>query len=746
MKTSFTRSLRLLSVLLLACCQAQVKAQSTTLKVSIGRDTLLPLKQSSKTSLLLRAGVQGTPQTFHWSQLSGAAVLIQSPQSSQTNITDFKVGHYSFKCEVSDGLNVASDTIRVQVVNYQNKNRVPCRVGQPKVWTLFPTSTTDLKYPYLRRSGFDIQGGDTIKINRNPNNGGVYNHFYLGDFGGDEGCPVVVVPNGEVVEIGGAGHRWFVGNNSTIADTGWVNHVVFDGTYLRNKGIQYGFQSTGTGFGMGARLVTDLEIKGTLFKGNTLGIQIKIFSDSTKPWTVYDNFTMKNIRIHDNYFSNIYGSEGLYIGSTDPSGTTQAGSDGPVPRMDSVFIYNNFFNGTAWDPIQTSNARYSEIHDNIILNGSTRNQSSQNWGILLGGNCTGKIYNNVMYNGKGGQVGTLGYGDVEIFYNFIDSTKAGGGTSDGIYANGISSYILEAATPEMFLPLRLNIHDNIISRFERNAIFNANNDKRSLAGKIYNNHVVEPTKSLAQVITSNAKDQITNNTLYRSFPVTISDIGNDKVGPLVQVTQGAAIDTFSKAKDVIDWLFKRLTGKITPPNQAPSVAAGADQNLVLPQNSTTLKATASDPDGTITAYLWTQVQGPAANLLSPTAAQTQVTGLVAGSYRFVVEVTDNQGAKARDTVQLSVSPAPNQAASTASVYPNPARDVVNIHIEANTSKNLTALSIYDANGKALYRESFMRNQSTITKQVNVSQLLPGTYFIEVSADINTRIGLKLVKE
>jgi hypothetical protein len=629
------------------------------LRVNLGADTILPLKQSSATSIHLAPKVQGGPVSFAWTQSSGSSVTIQSPSSQNTTITGFEVGYYTFKCSVSDGINTSEDVINIRVVNYQKKNRIPCRTGAPVVWTLSATNTTDLIKPYLRRDGMDIRGGDTIKINRNPNNGGVYSRFYLGDFGGDEGCPVIVVPNGQVVEIGGPSHRWHIGKNNNLpTDSNFVNHAVIDGTYLRNKGIAYGFQSTGSSWGISTSMVTDLEIKGCLFKNNSLGIQMKIYSDSAYRWTVYDNFIMKNIKINDNYFQNVTNTEGMYLGHTSPSGESQAGNNGPTIRMDSVFIYNNFIDSTGWDPIQISSARYAEMHDNIIMHSAVQNASSQNWGMLMGGNCTGKMYNNIIYRGTSGTMGSMGYGNTEIFYNFIDSTSG-----NAVYVNGVTNGILEASISGMLPPVKINVHDNIISRATERAVFHGNNDRRAVPGIIRNNYVVDPVKSISQAFATNARDVISGNSMIRNFPVTIKSLGNARTGVKIQVIQGPAVDTFTNSKDAIDWLYSRVSGT-PPPNMLPSAYAGTDRTILLPVNSVSLVGQGTDTDGIISGYAWTKIAGPTQyNIVNAASQTTAVNDLVQGVYKFRLQVMDNVGASAFDTVTITVNapPPPNRA-------------------------------------------------------------------------------------
>lgn len=96
------------------------------------------------------------------------------------------------------------------------------------------------------------------------------------------------------------------------------------------------------------------------------------------------------------------------------------------------------------------------------------------------------------------------------------------------------------------------------------------------------------------------------------------------------------------------------------PNIAPVANAGADQTITLPLNTVSLNGAASyDPDGEITAYTWSKVAGPGSPVISGSGAvTTQVTGLLAGTYRFELKVTDDSSAVARDTVDIVVLPAP----------------------------------------------------------------------------------------
>lgn len=91
-------------------------------------------------------------------------------------------------------------------------------------------------------------------------------------------------------------------------------------------------------------------------------------------------------------------------------------------------------------------------------------------------------------------------------------------------------------------------------------------------------------------------------------------------------------------------------------NVLPIVELGANRNITLPTNSVTITSTASDSDGSIVNYLWTQAFGPSDATLSGASTGTlMASGLIEGSYIFRLEVTDNSGSKANDTVTVTVS-------------------------------------------------------------------------------------------
>ncbi len=175
-----------------------------------------------------------------------------------------------------------------------------------------------------------------------------------------------------------------------------------------------------------------------------------------------------------------------------------------------------------------------------------------------------------------------------------------------------------------------------------------------------------------------------------------------------------------------------------PVNQAPTANAGLDANLTLPTNAAALNGSGTDADGSITAYQWTKIAGPAAGTISnATAAATSATGLVQGVYRFEVRVTDNSGAIDRDTMQVSVNAAmPVNQAPTAN-----AGSPINIYLPED-SASLIGTGLDPDGVIAFYKwrvisaagsYSFSNVNTAQTKIINLEQ---GVYTIELAVTDN----------
>lgn len=94
-------------------------------------------------------------------------------------------------------------------------------------------------------------------------------------------------------------------------------------------------------------------------------------------------------------------------------------------------------------------------------------------------------------------------------------------------------------------------------------------------------------------------------------------------------------------------------------NKVPVAVAGANQSIDLPVDQVTVNGSGSyDPDGTVAAYSWQQLSGPApATIASPSSVSTLIGGLDSGTYVFQLTVTDNSGAMATGTLTVTVGTA-----------------------------------------------------------------------------------------
>ena len=103
-----------------------------------------------------------------------------------------------------------------------------------------------------------------------------------------------------------------------------------------------------------------------------------------------------------------------------------------------------------------------------------------------------------------------------------------------------------------------------------------------------------------------------------------------------------------------------VNGIAAPVNLAPVASAGTAQEITLPVSSVALSGSGSfDTDGTITTYNWSQASGPATAVFSNAASvNTNVTGLVVGTYEFSLSIRDNSGAADTAKVLVKVNPVP----------------------------------------------------------------------------------------
>jgi len=195
-------------------------------------------------------------------------------------------------------------------------------------------------------------------------------------------------------------------------------------------------------------------------------------------------------------------------------------------------------------------------------------------------------------------------------------------------------------------------------------------------------------------------------------------------------------------------------------NQKPIARAGADSTTKLPKNTSTLIGTASsDPDGTISSFLWTKISGPTTfSIVSPTASKTSVSNLVAGIYLFRLSVRDNRGAYGYDTVKVTVLAATAAAAPTTTatevatvtqgslkLFPSVVKNSLQVIINS-TATGTTNIRIHDINGKQLKQVQVSKDQLSLQFILQTSNLKPGMYQVEVVIGGRERLVERFLKE
>lgn len=155
----------------------------------------------------------------------------------------------------------------------------------------------------------------------------------------------------------------------------------------------------------------------------------------------------------------------------------------------------------------------------------------------------------------------------------------------------------------------------------------------------------------------------------------VSTLWTQTLGPVCTITSPSALSTTITGMVAGTYVFK-LTATDNLSRQGSdtitiivSLAANIlpianidtpNLTITLPTNSVVLAGSGSDADGVIVSYLWTKISGPSTyNIVSPTLSTTTINNLVAGTYQFQLQVTDNRGGTGVHTTNVTVNPAPN---------------------------------------------------------------------------------------
>ncbi len=154
--------------------------------------------------------------------------------------------------------------------------------------------------------------------------------------------------------------------------------------------------------------------------------------------------------------------------------------------------------------------------------------------------------------------------------------------------------------------------------------------------------------------------QLTMQWSMDSGPAPVAFSGGQTPAPTATFTAGGTYVLLLAASDGALEGMAGTTVIVVPPNGPPSVHAGADQAVALPQTTISLTGTVTDdglPTGGALTIEWSQVSGPGqVTFATPSQATTSVTWGLAGAY--VLRLTASDGdATVFDEVTVTVTPA-----------------------------------------------------------------------------------------
>ena len=220
---------------------------------------------------------------------------------------------------------------------------------------------------------------------------------------------------------------------------------------------------------------------------------------------------------------------------------------------------------------------------------------------------------------------------------------------------------------------------------------------------------------------------------------------NPPVKALLTVTPGAghsgsfwdqAYDVTNKynTPNIYQWMLGYSRNGSTPPvNQPPVANAGPNQTITLPTSTTGLDGSASsDPVGSITAYSWAKISGPAGGTIaSPNAAKTNISALAAGTYVFELTVTNDKGLTSKAQVTITVNAANQPPVANAGSNQTITLPVSTASLDGSASSTPTGTittwawaKISGPAGGAIATPN--------AAQTNISGLLAGTYVYELT--------------
>jgi len=198
---------------------------------------------------------------------------------------------------------------------------------------------------------------------------------------------------------------------------------------------------------------------------------------------------------------------------------------------------------------------------------------------------------------------------------------------------------------------------------------------------------------------------------------------------------------------------------IPPPNIRPTAKAGNDDTLNAPVSTLVLDGSQSyDRDGRIVQYKWVKLLGPSSfTIESPTAATTNISNLVEGSYKFRLIVFDDRGDSAMDNHYVIVKAAANNTLASqkslnaiefrnntpTGLFPNPASAFTMLEYYSDVQGRATIM-LHNATGQLAQANTAIATAGSNNYKLNLSTLQKGIYIVSVSCNNGKPVVHRLV--
>jgi parallel beta-helix repeat protein len=299
---------------------------------------------------------------------------------------------------------------------------------------------------------------------------------------------------------------------------------------------------------------------------------------------------------------------------------------------------------------------------NVIARNATAGPAGCGWGgaVAIANFVQAKIVNNLIVGNRacyGGAFHWYGSSGETVLLNNTIADNEASVNWPGIYAAGVDS--------------RNQMSNNIITARYGPALFCENamsstppvldsNDLFNAAGSSYGGTCADPTGMNGNISANPLFIDAAAGDYRVGFSSPVVDAGNNSA-PDIQLTDIAGNP---RVAGPTGGPYRIDMGAYEYINPAPTADAGADQTVTAGANclaTVTLNGIGSDPDGDALTFTWTSSVG---TFIGPTLTRS----LPAGTYRFILTVSDGNGGSASDSVVITVLDAtpPSIGALTAS--------------------------------------------------------------------------------